>query len=364
VPLILPAAGFLPDEDAARPDAAQRVDPAAAHPGTERPHTEHPDPGHPVAEHPEHPGPGDADAAPLRSTYRPAGPLDVRLTLALVRRGPGDPALRVLPDRTVWHALRTPAGPATLHLRPAPDGVAATAWGPGAERALAGVPALLGAHDDPRAFDPLGHPRLAAAHHRLRGLRLPRTGDVLGALVPAVLEQRVVTLDAHAAWRWLLLRHGERAPGPAPEGMRVPPDALGWLRVPVWDWRRAGVDDRRSGTVLRAAAVARRLQEAVDLAPAELRRRLATVPGVGVWTVAETTRRALGDADAVSVGDLHLPRLVGTGVAGRTVAQEEVLDVLAPWAPHRARVVRLLELSERAVAPPTRPRPRRAPRFG
>ncbi len=305
-----------------------------------------------------------ADAgAPLTGTYRPDGPLDVRLTLQLVRRGGGDPALRVLPDGTVWHALRTAAGPATLHLRPAAGGgVAATAWGPGAERALAGVPALLGAHDDPRTFDPAGHLGLAAAHRRLRGLRMPRTGDVLGALVPAVLEQRVVSVDAHDAWRWLLLRHGSTPPGPAPAGMRVPPDALGWRQVPVWDWRRAGVDDQRSATVLRAAAVARRLQEGAALAPAELRRRLLTVPGIGVWTVAETTRRVLGDADAVSVGDLHLPRLVGAGVAGRRVEQHEVLDVLAPWAPHRGRVVRLLELTDRERAPRHRPRPPRAVR--
>ncbi|VTR76739.1 DNA-3-methyladenine glycosylase family protein [Cellulomonas hominis] len=302
-------------------------------------------------------------AAPVTSTYRPDGPLDVRLTLLMIRRGGGDPTLRVLPDGTVWHVLRTPAGPATLLLRPAAGGVAATAWGPGAERAVAGVPDLLGARDDPRTFDPAGHLGLAAAHRRLRGLRVPRTGDVLGALVPAVLEQRVVTVDAHHAWRWLLLRHGSTPPGPAPAGMRVPPDAVGWREVPVWDWRRAGVDDQRASTVLRATAVARRLQEAVVLTPDELRRRLHTVPGIGVWTVAETTRRVLGDADAVSVGDLHLPRLVGTAIAGRRVEQEEVLEVLAPWAPHRGRVVRFLELTDRSTSPRTRHRPARAVRF-
>jgi len=306
-------------------------------------------------------------AEPLTATHVPDGPLDLRLTLAWVRRGGLDPAVRLERDGTAWLALRTADGPATLHLRPGAAGVAAAAWGPGADRALAGLPDLLGARDDPRTFDPAGHLGLAAAHRRLRGLRVPRTGDVLGALVPAVLEQRVVSVDAHHAWRWLLLRHGEVPPGPAPAGMRVPPDALGWRRVPVWDWRRAGVDEQRSATILRAAAVAGRLQEVLDVAPdapgaaAEVRRRLATVPGVGVWTVAETTRRALGDADAVSVGDLHLPRLVAV-VAGRRVEQDEVLDVLAPWAPHRGRVVRMLELGDRSRAPRTRPLPRRAVR--
>lgn len=303
---------------------------------------------------------------PLTSVYRPDGPLDVRVTMLMLRHSGADPALRTERDGTVWYVLRTPDGPATLHLRPAADGVTATAWGTGAERAIAGVPELLGSRDGARTFDPLGHPSVATAHRRLRGLRVPRTGDVVRAIVPAVLEQRVVTVDAHASWRYLLLRHGETPPGPAPAGMRVPPDALGWRRVPVWDWRRAGVEEQRAATVARTMAVAARLQEAVDLSPDELRRRLLTVPGIGPWTVAEATRRVLGDADAVSVGDLHLPHLVGTWIAGRRVDQDEVLEVLAPWTPHRARVVRLLELTERLdprTRTGTRPRPGRARRL-
>lgn len=320
---------------------------------------------HPPGDAPAPAEPADAGrvpAVPVTRAFRPDGPVDLRLTLLMVRHGPGDPSLRIRQDGTVWHALRTADGPATLLLRSGLGWVEASAWGPGAGRAVDGVPDLLGARDGVRDFDPAGHAGIAAAHRRLRGLRIPRTGDVLGALVPAVLEQRVVTVDAHDAWRRLLLRHGTTPPGPAPAGMRVPPDAEGWRRVPSWDWRRAGVDDRRASAVLRAATVARRLQEAVG-DPAELRRRLLTVPGIGVWTVAETTRRALGDPDAVSVGDLHLPRLVGDAVAGRRVEQHEVLDVLAPWAPHRARVVRLLELAERSAARRrTRPLPRRAVR--
>lgn len=298
-------------------------------------------------------------AAPLTSTYRPDGPLDVRLTLLMLRRGGGDPAIRLAPDGSVWRATRTPDGAATLYLRPGREGVAASAWGPGAERALAGVPDLLGARDDAQSFQPGEHLGLRTAHRRLRGLRIPRTGDMVGDLVPAVLEQRVQSGDAHAAWRWLLYRHGVPAPGPAPAGMRVPPDALGWRLVPVWDWHRAGVDDQRASTVLRAMAVASRLQAAVDSSPAEVRRRMLTVPGIGPWTVGEVTRRVLGDADAVSVGDLHLPRLVGTALAGRRVEHDEVLAVLAPWRPHRARVVRLLELTTHTSP---RPHPPRAPR--
>ncbi len=300
--------------------------------------------------------------APLTTTYRPSGPLDVRLTLSVLRRGRGDPALWWGDGGSVWRAARTADGPVTLHLRPSSDGIAAWAWGTGAEQAVAQLPDLLGGRDDPSGFDPGEHLLLHSAHRHLRGLRVPRTGDVVEALVPAVLEQRVQTIDAHAAWRWLLLRHGEPAPGPAPAGMRVPPDALGWRQVPVWDWRRAGVDDQRTSTILRAMSVASRLQQAAGISVAEAARRMLTVPGIGPWTVGEVARRALGDADAVSVGDLHLPRLVGQHLAGHRVDDAEMLAVLEPWRPHRQRVVRLLELCAGGAEPRHRPRPPRAVR--
>jgi 3-methyladenine DNA glycosylase/8-oxoguanine DNA glycosylase len=72
---------------------------------------------------------------------------------------------------------------------------------------------------------------------------------------------------------------------------------------------------------------------------------LRAVPGIGPWTAAEIAQRALGDADAVSVGDLHLPRLVGWALAGRPFDDDAMLAELAPYTPHRHRAVRLVELS-------------------
>ncbi len=296
----------------------------------------------------------------LASVYRPAAPVDVRLTLGPLRRGAGDPAWWFAPDGSVWQATSTPDGPATRHLVRRSDGIHATAWGPGAERALAGVPGLLGAGDDPTGFDAALHPVVREAHHRLPGLRIPRSANVLEALVPAVLEQRVVGLDAKAAWRRLVLQHGTPAPGPAPRTLRVPPTAETWRAVPVWDWRRAGVEEQRAGTVARAAAVAHRLQEGVDLPIAEARRRLLTVRGIGPWTVAEITSRALGDADAVSVGDFHLAHLVGWALTGRRTDDAGMLRLLEPWAGHRQRVIRLIEITGAANAPRFGPRAPRA----
>ncbi|WP_239070897.1 DNA-3-methyladenine glycosylase family protein [Cellulomonas chitinilytica] len=300
------------------------------------------------------------DERVLRTVYRPRAPVDVRLTLSPLRRGAGDPTWASTPDGALWWATSNAAGPATLHLHVRRDGVHATAWGPGAERAVDGVPALLGAGDDPTGFRADLHPLVREAHRRLPGLRIPRSGQVLEALVPAILEQRVVGLDARASWRRLVLRHGTPAPGPAPSGMRVAPSAPVWRDLPVWEWRRAGVEEARSGTVRRAATVARGLQAGADLPLDEARRRLLTVRGVGPWTVAEVASRALGDADAVSVGDFHLAHLVGWALTGRRTDDAGMLGLLEPWRGHRQRVIRLLEITQASRAPRFGPRAPRA----
>ncbi len=234
----------------------------------------------------------------------------------------------------------------------------AAAWGPGAAWVLASLPGLLGADDDKTGFQPV-HPLLAEMERRYRHLRIGRSGRVLEALVPAVLEQKVVGTEARRAWRALLLKFGEPAPGPAPAGMRVFPPARTWARIPSWDWHRAGVEGVRAKTVIGAARVAGRLEEIVAMTPAEADLRLRSLPGIGPWTSAEIRQRACGDADAVSVGDLHLPGAVGWALAGRKVDNAGMLELLAPYAGHRHRAARLVVLS--GIRPP-RHGPRNAPR--
>ncbi|MGI8682512.1 MAG: DNA-3-methyladenine glycosylase family protein [Mycobacteriales bacterium] len=281
----------------------------------------------------------------VATTWRPRTPVDIAATLRPLRRGSTDPAFQLDADGALWLTGRTPAGPATLRLVTHPAGeVRARAWGPGAEWMLAGVPDLLGAADDPAGFRPR-HPLLRDAHRRYPGLRVPRCRRVLDVLAPAVLEQKVTGAEARRSWRELLRRFGEPAPGPTPAGMRVPPAAATWRRVPSWEWHRAGVDSHRSGAICAAAAVAGRLEESVAMLPTEAERRLRSVPGVGVWTAAEVAQRALGDADAVSVGDFHLAPFVGWALAGRAVDDDGMLELLAPYRGHRYRAIRLLELS-------------------
>ena len=187
-----------------------------------------------------------------------------------------------------------------------------------------------------------------------------RTGRVLESLVPAVLEQKIVGLDAFAMWRRLVMRFGEPAPGPAPRGMRLAPTADVWQEIPTWEWHKAGVEQRKARTIALAASYAGRLEAAARLAGnnAEVYRMLTAIPGIGVWTAAEVGQRALGDADAAPIGDYHLPALLGEALGdGRAIPEDEVADFLEPWRPHRYRLVRLLELT------PGSRRERRGPRM-
>ncbi|OIJ90156.1 DNA-3-methyladenine glycosylase family protein [Streptomyces colonosanans] len=291
-----------------------------------------------------------------RRTWTPPGPLDLGLVLGPLRRGPADPTFRATPDGAVWRASRTPVGPGTLRVALRGAVAEAEAWGPGAEWLLDQLPKMLGALDDPGAFEPR-HPLVALARHRRPGLRLTRTGLVLESLIPSVLEQKVTTDEAYRAWRLLVRKYGEPAPGPAPERMQVMPEPRTWALIPSWEWHRAGVDDKRASTVVRAVRVAARLEQATGMEPAQAQARLEVVPGIGPWTSAETVQRSHGAADSVTVGDLHLPGIVGYALAGDREADDSVmLTLLEPYAGQRHRAARLILLSGRVP-------PRRAPRM-
>jgi len=273
--------------------------------------------------------------------WRPDFPLDLRALLAPLRRGRGDPTMTVDAAGVLWRASTTPEGPATLGLR-RDGGVHARAWGPGARWALDGVPGLLGASDDDSGFV-AHHPLVADARRRLPGLRLGATGRVWDVLLPAVLEQKVTGIEAHRSWRELCRRFGEPAPGPVQ--LRVPPTPAAVRAIPDWEWHRAGVDLSRRRALLASAAVAHRLETAATLRGETGRALLLRVPGIGRWTAAEVAQRAWADADAVSVGDFHIPALVGWALLGRPVDDDGMLEVLAPYAPQRHRVVRYIEVS-------------------
>lgn len=277
--------------------------------------------------------------------------------LAPLRRGAGDPTFRSAPDGAHWRALRTPDGPVTLRIAatPALGTVIGAAWGPGSEWALATLPRMLGAEDDPAGFVPPA--ALAAAWRRHRHWRLGASGLALEGLVPSILEQKVTGQEAFAGFRRLVRRFGEPAPGPGRDlDLWLQPDAATLRQVPSWEWLRLPVDPARSRTVLAVARVADSLQRAAERGPAEFDRVARAVPGVGVWTSAEVRSRVLGDADAVSFGDYHVAKDVGWALTGAAVDDAGMADLLAPYRPHRHRIQALVAMAGLG-------RPRRGPRM-
>lgn len=289
-----------------------------------------------------------------RRSLEVPGVLDLVATLRPLYRGPSDPTMRLSPGRGA-RATTTPEGPAAISMTHRADTIEAEAWGPGADWLLDGLPAFLGLDDDPSGFDPSLHPLIADLARRRRGLRLGRTGAVFEALLPAILEQKVTGSEAFQGYRRLILAHGAAAPGPSELRLRLPPTAAVVAPLPSYAFPALGIEPRRGALLRRVASDGARLESLAAAArlaggggagAAELATRLRRYAGIGPWTAAEVTLRALGDPDAVSVGDAHLSHVVGWALAREPRATDErMLELLAPWAGHRARVISLHESS-------------------
>lgn len=280
------------------------------------------------------------------------------------RRGPGDPTHRRLGPGHWWRTSRTPEGPVLLRLAGAGSIVSARAWGPGADWTLTQLPSLLGADDDLAGFAPRAeHAALVQAHRRYGAeVRIGRSDRVWEALAPACLEQVVTGKESFRAFRLLVTEFGELAPGPAgdPEsaafGMRVPPPAEVWAKIPTWTFLAAGVEQRRNRTLVNAALRARALERTLDGSNRTADAALRSLPGIGPWTSAEVRQRAHGDPDAWSIHDYHVAKDITYALVGEPLDDAACLEILEPYRGHRYRVQLLLSLS----APR---RPRRAPRM-
>ncbi|MGQ0433347.1 MAG: DNA-3-methyladenine glycosylase family protein [Microthrixaceae bacterium] len=268
--------------------------------------------------------------------------VDLQRSLRALRLGKHDPTIALTSTRLAV-SMHTPVGDAALVATQIGDRFEAEAWGEGAEWALETSPGLLGTLDDRDGFDPVD-PVVRRLHRDADGLRLPRTGRVIDALIPAVLSQRVTGFEAKRSFRQLVERWGEPAPGPT--GLLLAPRPETIAELGYYDLHVVGVERKRAEALRRACAHASRLAEVGANDPDQLRGRLEALVGIGVWTSAEVARTALGDPDAVSVGDFHLKHLVSWALAEEPRGTDDrMLELLEPYVGHRGRVCRLLESS-------------------
>ncbi len=255
---------------------------------------------------------------------------------------------------------RTPDGPGTIRIRPTRGGreaaaveFSAEAWGPGSTWLLDRSAALIGAEDDLTGFVP-HHDALDRAIRRNPGFRIGRTERVFEAIVSSILGQKVQAKLAKESLRKLRWFHGERAPGPFKTWLLPTPEVVAAL--PYHEWHRINVEKKRARIIRIAASRANRLEECVGMSRSDAATRLQAFPGIGPWTTAGVMMTALGDPDAVLVGDYHLKNTVCWHLAGEERGTDErMLELLEPYAGHRGRVAVLLKLSGSA--------PKRGPRL-
>ena len=265
-------------------------------------------------------------------------PLDLKRTLQPLGVGRLDPAMRFDGAAVHW-AFHTADGPASLALRHCGDHLEAEAWGPGAERALGTIEARVGLEDDAEDFRP-EHPALRRLAVRLRGVRLARVEGVAELLFPTVLQQLVTWQEAARAYANLVRRFGEAAPGPLELTLSLSGAQL--AQIPPAEYVAAGALGKQGRTLREIGRLRRKLETVREMSGPDASALLQKVPGVGPWTAHSIMLRGLGFADAVPTGDFHLPKDVAFLLAGEHRADDaRMLELLAPYSPHRGRVIRM-----------------------
>ena len=107
-----------------------------------------------------------------------------------------------------------------------------------------------------------------------------------------------------------------------------------------------GIARNKAQLIIEVSKRAKRLEEISHLSTAEADKRLRSLRGIGPWTAALVLGEALGDADAVAVGDYHLPNTVAWALAGEARANDErMLELLEPYRPQRRKATMMLKLS-------------------
>jgi len=206
--------------------------------------------------------------------------------------------------------------------------------------AMTAARGLVALDDDPREFLAMAHLHPLVKELATRfDCHLDRAPTVFECFARAVIEQLVTTFEAKASIRRLFWKTGELVEGTE---LRAPPTPRAVLGVAPWQLHAMGIGSQRSRTLREGARRGAALERLRDVAPEIATQKIQSLPGVGPWTANLVARNALAWSDAVPVGDFHAPYVVSGALSGEQGDDAAMLEALAPFRPHRARVVQLL----------------------
>ncbi len=279
---------------------------------------------------------------PHRDYPLDARPLDLERTWRLSALW-GAETWRRFDETGAWYARRTPEGVATVRITHHGDHLRAEAWGDGGALLLDDVPDLVGLNDTGFEGVPMEHAIVRELAKRMPGYRIGHTKDLYAQTIAVAVAQKVTGKNSKDALRAIAYKWGERAPGPR-DDLIVLPEPRVLARQPYYDFHPLNVERHRADLLKRIASHARALQRAEKMSHADAYAHLLKFRGIGPWTAGVVMGAALGDPDAVPVGDYHLPNVIAFNLAGEPRADDDrMLELLEPYRGHRGRIVRMIK---------------------
>ncbi len=207
--------------------------------------------------------------------------------------------------------------------------------------AIARCRRLLDLDADPEAITHtlVDDPALASLVAKAPGRRIPRTVDGAEMALRVVLGQQVSTQAARTHAARLAERHGTPIDDPSGGLSRVFPSAEALLEL---DPEELAMPRARRATVLAlvAALADGTIELGIGADRERARHQLAGVTGIGPWTLAVISMRALGDPDAFPATDMGVAK--GAAALGLPTTSGALLAHSRRWQPWRSYAVQYL----------------------
>ena len=170
---------------------------------------------------------------------------------------------------------------------------------------------------------------------KLNGLKPMRPASLLEMAVIVITEQQISLAAANTIRGRLAQRFGDEL-----DGLLIFPEARTLAQASLEDLRSCGYSQRKAEYIRGFAGMvvdgSLDLEKIKSMADEDVRSTLVAVRGWGNWSANYFLIRGLARPDAVPSDDLALRSALGKTLGGGTrIAEEQALELLAPFAPYR-----------------------------